>query len=110
MTEGNLDTFWPDFPGSRRHTWADNGWNTADVDEMGPIGLFALTVNGLSANTEYTFSVRPIFYPHPNTLVKAVKEKTKTKASGKNVCRKCVLNELPKQYDYVLILLNHMLH
>ncbi len=44
MRAGRLDAFWPDFPGSWKYTWTNGGWNIADVDELGPIGLFAVGV------------------------------------------------------------------
>ncbi|VDN98822.1 unnamed protein product [Rodentolepis nana] len=61
-SEGKLDGYWPDFPGSRRSTWID-GWNTAEVDEQGPIGLFAVTVGNLRSREKYHFEIHPIVYP-----------------------------------------------
>lgn len=61
-TEGKLDGYWPDFPGSRRSTWV-NGWNTAEVDEQGPIGLFAVTIDNLQVRKAYQFEIHPVVYP-----------------------------------------------
>ncbi|KAM7533788.1 hypothetical protein Aperf_G00000112595 [Anoplocephala perfoliata] len=62
---GDLDGYWPDFPGSRRSTWVE-GWNTAEVDEQGPVGLFATTIDNLQPNTNYKLEIWPVFYPSAN--------------------------------------------
>ncbi|KAM7534731.1 hypothetical protein Aperf_G00000112621 [Anoplocephala perfoliata] len=59
---GDLDGYWPDFPGSRRSTWVE-GWNTAEVDEQGPVGLFVTTIDNLQPNTNYKLEIWPVFYP-----------------------------------------------
>ncbi len=80
---GSLDAFWPDFAGSRKYTWSNGGWNNAEVDELGPIGTFALTIDNLSPNTAYVLSVRPVFYPQSNERTGAFTITAKTKAKGK---------------------------
>ncbi len=79
---GKLDAFWPDFPGSRKYTWSNGGWNNAEVDELGPIGTFAVTIDKLSPNTDYTLSVRPVFYPQTNERSTALNITAKTKVKG----------------------------
>lgn len=75
LIEGTLDGYWPDFPGSRRSTWV-SGWNTAEVDEQGPVGLFAATIDRLRANKNYKFEITPIFSSNfdstsPPTIIEA---------------------------------------
>ncbi|VDD79955.1 unnamed protein product [Mesocestoides corti] len=80
IEEGKLDGYWPDFPGSRKETWA-SGWNTASVDEQGPVGIFAVTVSNLRANTQYVFEVTPVFNPPLNTQVQSTSVQAATAAS-----------------------------
>lgn len=59
-TVGHLDAFWPDASGLRKETWS-LGWNTASVDEQGPIGIFAWTMKGLAKNSLYNVTITPGF-------------------------------------------------
>ncbi|EUB60289.1 Receptor-type tyrosine-protein phosphatase alpha [Echinococcus granulosus] len=77
VVDGQLDGYWPDFAGSRRQTWVE-GWNGADVDEQGPLGIFAVTVGDLQANTFYKFAITPIFHPHSNILSQSTDIQIKT--------------------------------
>ncbi|VUZ42730.1 unnamed protein product, partial [Hymenolepis diminuta] len=92
-TEGKLDGYWPDFPGSRRSTWV-NGWNTAEVDEQGPIGLFAVTIDNLQAHKAYQFEIHPVVYPaidvvlRPATITastSAIDSEVRIESRGDNV-------------------------
>ncbi|CDI98041.1 protein tyrosine phosphatase receptor type [Echinococcus multilocularis] len=77
VVDGQLDGYWPDFAGSRLQTWVE-GWNGADVDEQGPLGIFAVTVGDLQANTFYKFAITPIFHPHSNILSRSTDIQIKT--------------------------------
>ncbi len=82
VVDGNLDGFWPDFPGSRKLTWMNGGWNNASIDELGPIGTFVLTIDGLSASTKYNLLVRPVVYPQSNSGTAAFSIIAHTKPKG----------------------------
>ncbi|VDM35289.1 unnamed protein product [Hydatigera taeniaeformis] len=83
VVEGQVDGYWPDFPGSRRYTWVE-GWNRADVDEQGPLGLFAVTMTNLQSNTLYNFDVTPVFYPDLNVPPQSASVEARTASSSSN--------------------------
>ncbi|KAL5103289.1 Receptor-type tyrosine-protein phosphatase alpha [Taenia crassiceps] len=84
VVEGRLDGFWPDFPGSRRQTWVQ-GWNRADVDEQGPLGIFAVTTGNLRRNTLYNFAITPVFHPDVNILAESTSIEARTASSSASV-------------------------
>ncbi|VDM34504.1 unnamed protein product [Hydatigera taeniaeformis] len=84
VVEGQVDGYWPDFPGSRRYTWVE-GWNRADVDEQGPLGLFAVTMTNLQSNTRYNFDVTPVFYPDLNVPPQSESVEARTASSSSKV-------------------------
>lgn len=81
--EGVLDSYWPDYWSSRRSTW-QNGWNSAEVDEQGPIGLFAATIDNLQANNVYNFEIRPIGSPSFEGNVKPTILKASTRKADES--------------------------
>ncbi|KAM7534626.1 hypothetical protein Aperf_G00000112642 [Anoplocephala perfoliata] len=84
LIEGDLDGYWPDFPGSRRSTWV-RGWNTAEVDEQGPVGLFAITIDHLRPATDYQIEISPVIFPDvvgAMNIAKIVKVRTAVRNSG----------------------------
>lgn len=81
LKEGYLDGYWPDFPSSRRQTWV-HGWNSADVDEQGPIGIFAITIDELQPNTEYTIGITPIFHPSTKIVSNTTRLNVTTTSQG----------------------------
>nr|CDS26582.1 receptor type tyrosine protein phosphatase,protein tyrosine phosphatase receptor type [Hymenolepis microstoma] len=83
-TEGKLDGYWPDFPGSRRSTWV-GGWNTAEIDEQGPIGLFAITIDKLQRDEKYHFEIYPVVYPNVNAVILPTKITAETSAKYSGV-------------------------
>lgn len=83
VVEGQLDGYWPDFPGSRRQTWVQ-GWNRADVDEQGPLGIFAVSIEDLRPETLYYFVITPIFYLDVNTLAESTSIEART--SSRSMC------------------------
>ena len=80
--EGQLDGYWPDFMGSRRQTWIQ-GWNSPDVDEQGPIGIFAFTINKLQPNSHYEVEITPVFHSSINVTPHTTKLTVQTTSVGK---------------------------
>ncbi|VDK20126.1 unnamed protein product [Taenia asiatica] len=81
---GQLDGYWPDFPGSRRQTWVQ-GWNRASVDEQGPLGIFAVTMRELQSSTLYNFDITPIFHPSVNILAESTSIEARTASTSSSV-------------------------
>ncbi|KAL5964538.1 Receptor-type tyrosine-protein phosphatase alpha [Taenia solium] len=84
VMDGQLDGYWPDFPGSRRQTWVQ-GWNRASVDEQGPLGIFAVTMGDLQRNALYNFDITPIFHPSVNILAESTSIEARTASISSNV-------------------------